>query len=82
VQTFVPFSGIAVRTWRGSTPGLVGCGVAMSDEWVGPRRADAVRATLLESSDGVQPDLAGPARCGELPPWIGGDVMHARCRGW
>lgn len=66
----------AVRMWRGFVPGLVAYGLACVDEWRARGRADATRASLLEFSDGTEPDWDALHAAGLLPPWVGDEALH------
>ncbi|MGL5818268.1 MAG: MSMEG_6728 family protein, partial [Phycicoccus sp.] len=66
----------AVRMWRGFVPGLVAYGLACIDEWRARGRADATRTALLEFTAGVEPEWNRLHDAGELPPWVGDEVLH------
>ncbi|MGL4176195.1 MAG: MSMEG_6728 family protein [Dermatophilaceae bacterium] len=66
----------AVRMWRGFVPGLVAYGLACVDEWRARGRADATRTALLEFTAGAEPEWNALHDAGELPPWVGDEVLH------
>lgn len=66
----------AVGMWRGFVPALVAYGLGVAAEWTGRGHADTTRASLLEFTGGVEPDLAALAAAGQVPPWLGRADLH------
>ncbi|MDP9417109.1 MAG: MSMEG_6728 family protein [Actinomycetota bacterium] len=64
------------KMWRGFIPALVAYGVAVCEEWQARGRADAVRDAILEFTGGAVPDAGRLAAEGQVPPWLGQDVVH------
>ena len=70
----------AVRMWRGFVPALVGYGLATCAAWRERGFADSVAASMLEFTGGVPPDLDRLAAAGQLPPWLGLELLHVSHR--
>ena len=66
----------AVSMWRGFVPALVAYGLANCREWSRRGYQDTVSRSLLEFTGGRTPSDEVLTAPGEVPPWLGLDLLH------